>query len=150
MIKQSVLDEVRLFYRTGFNESGWLFDEESYSRSVLSRSPKDKFKAALLWLIEAEAITSAQGDRLDAIYVHRHDLTHELIKYVVDPDFEPDVDLFTDALSILTAIRRFWTSIEMEVGTFEDHGAPKIDDITPLSLLVLHQCIEAYEAGLAD
>ena len=61
--------------------------------------------------VKGDAITLAQADRLDGIYAHRHDLSHELIKYVVDPDFEPDVELLTDALTILKSIRRFWTSI---------------------------------------
>ena len=36
MIKQSVLEEVRLFYRRGFDETGWLYDEEEYKRRVLA------------------------------------------------------------------------------------------------------------------
>ena len=32
MIKQSVLEEVRLFYRQGFDETGWQYDEEEYKR----------------------------------------------------------------------------------------------------------------------
>ncbi len=66
-----------------------------------------------------DAITLAQADRLEDIYPHRHDLSHELIEYIVDPDFEPDVELFTDALTILKVIRRFRTSIEKEIGAFE-------------------------------
>lgn len=38
MIKQSVLEEVRLFYRHGFDETGWRYDEEGYKRQVLSRA----------------------------------------------------------------------------------------------------------------
>lgn len=54
-----------------------------------------------------KAITVDQGDRLEAIYAHRNDLTHELIKYIADPDFEPDMQLFGDALTILSDICRF-------------------------------------------
>ncbi len=60
------------------------------------RVPKDKFRASPLWLVTGEAITLTQADRLEDIYAHRHDLSHELIKYIVDPDFEPDVELFAD------------------------------------------------------
>ena len=31
----------------------------------------------------------------------------KMIKYIVDPDFEPSLELFTDALAILKTIRRF-------------------------------------------
>jgi hypothetical protein len=148
MIKQSVLEEVRLFYRRGFDEHGWQYDEDGYKRQVLSRAPKDRFRASLLWLIDSNAITLAQADRLDDIYAHRHELSHELVKYIVDPEFEPRLDLFTDAVAILTAVNRFWSSIEIDVGSFEHLGHVDIDDVVPLSLMVLQQCIDAYVAGL--
>ena len=66
-----MLEGVRLFYRQGFDETGWQFDEEGYQRQVLNRSPENRFTASLLWLVDSEAITLAQADRLDAIYAHR-------------------------------------------------------------------------------
>lgn len=127
----------------------WTYDEEEYSRQVLSRAPKNKFRSSLLWLVEMDAITIQQADRLDAIYSHRHELTHELLKFIVDPEFEPDVTLFSDALIILKAIRRFWVSVEIDVGTFEDFGDDiDADDVVPLWSMVLQLCIDAYTSGL--
>ncbi len=103
---------------------------------MLSRVPKKRFRASLLWLVYGDAITLAQADRLDDIYAHRHDLSHELIKYIVDLDFEPDVELFTDALATLAGIRRFWTSIEKDMGSFDDFGDVELDEVTPLFLYV--------------
>jgi hypothetical protein len=148
LIKEAVLDEVRQFYFCGFNEKGFLYDEGRYKERVLDLASKDRFRASLLWLVGQEAITSTQADRLDDIYKHRHDLTHELMKYIVDPDFEPDVELFGDALQILAAIRRYWTEIEIGIGTFEDHPDVTAGDVAPLSLHVLQMCIDAYLAGL--
>ncbi|HEX8081085.1 MAG TPA: hypothetical protein VF557_12810 [Jatrophihabitans sp.] len=150
MIKQSVVDEVRLFYRTGFQDRVWTYDEVNYEAQVLRKAPKNKFRASVLWLVEGGALTLEQADRLTAIYSHRHELSHELIKYIIDPDLEPDLDLLTDALTILKAIRRFWTSIELDIGTFEDHGDVDLDEIVPLSLMALQQCIDAYVAGLDE
>jgi hypothetical protein len=48
----------------------------------------------------------------------------------------------------LRAIRRFWTSIEKDIGSFEDFGDVDLDEVTPLSLHVLQMCIDAYIAGL--
>ena len=45
IIKQSVPEEVRLFYRQGFDETGWQYDEEEYKRRVRSGAPKDRFRA---------------------------------------------------------------------------------------------------------
>ena len=149
-IQHGVPEEVRQFYCTGFDEAGWRYDEEGYATHVLSRSPKNKFRASLLWLVDYKAITLAQADRLDEIYAHRHDLTHELIKYVVDVKFEPDVELLVDALKILANIRRFWTQIEVDIGMFEDLGEVDVDEVHPLSLMVLQMCIDAYIDGLPD
>jgi len=148
MIKVAVLDEVHEFYWRGIERGTTVYDESRYADDVLAKAPKDKFRASLLWLVEGEAITLDQADRLDVIYAHRHELSHELIKYIVDPDFEPDVELLTDALAILRAIRRFWTSVEKDIGSFEEFGDVDLDEVTPLSLAVLQMCIDAYLAGL--
>jgi hypothetical protein len=148
LIKAAVLDEVREFYWRGIEDGVVIYDEQAYAEDVLVKAPKNKFRASLLWLVESDAITLAQANRLDDIYAHRHDLSHELIKYVVDPDFEPDVELLTDALTILKSIRRFWTSIEKDIGSFEEFGDVDLDEVTPLSLVVLQMCIDAHVAGL--
>lgn len=136
------------FYWRGIERGTMVYDEPRYAHDVLAKAPKDRFRASLLWLVEGDAITLAQADRLDDIYTHRHDLSHELIKYIVDPDFEPDVELLTDALAILRAVRRFWTRVEKDIGSFEEFGDIDLDEVTPLSLAVLQKCIDAYLAGL--
>src|SRR3712207_8963567 len=70
-----------LFPYTTLFRSGIRYDEDRYQAQVLSRDPKSKFRASLLWLVDAGAITLAQANRLKDVYDHRHDLTHELIKY---------------------------------------------------------------------
>lgn len=149
LIKQAVLDQVRSFYLQGFDETGYLYDEESYKSQVLSRD-KRKFRASLLWLVDGGAITLAQADRLQEIQEHRHDLTHELIKYVADLKFEPKLELFVDALSILRDLNRFWTQIEIDLGTFAEYGDVTVDDPVPISLHVLQLCVEAYSEGLPE
>lgn len=146
LIKTAVLDEVREFYWRGIENGVMVYDEQGYADNVLAKAPKNRFRASLVWLVESDAVTLAQADRLEAIYAHRHDLSHELIKYIVDPDFEPDAELFADALQVLRSIRRFWTSIERDIGTFDDFGDVDLDEVTPLSLAVLEMCIDAYLA----
>jgi hypothetical protein len=107
------------------------------------------FRASLLWLVSLDAITIDEADRLDDIYAHRHALSHELIKYIVDPAFEPDVEWLAEALAILKRIRTFWVDYEISIGSFDHLGEVDTDDVVPLSLMVLQQCIDAYAAGLA-
>jgi hypothetical protein len=151
LIKESVIDEVRQFYFKGFDESGCTYDEVSYAEQVLARDPKKrKMRASLLWLVESDAITLDQADRLEKIYAHRHELTHELGKYIVDPDFEPDMALFSDAVQILRDVLRYWSQVEIELGSFDQHGDVEADDVTPGRLLLLQTCLDAYVEGLSD
>lgn len=152
MIKYAVVDRVRAFYWCGFNrETGPRYDEAGYERDVLIKAGKKRmFRSSLLWLVEAEAVTLIQADRLDEIYDHRHDLTHELGKYIVDIDFEPRLDLFVEAIEILRDITRFWTQIEIDFGSFQEHGEVAVEDVTPGSLMLLQICVDAYAGGLPD
>lgn len=77
-----MLDDVKGFF--GFGPSGdgtWLYGEsgrQSYESSVLALAPKRPRDASILWLKEVGAMTADQIEQLDAIYAHRHSLTHEL------------------------------------------------------------------------
>lgn len=65
------------------------YGEDEYKERVLSKSPKKPFEASLLWLVESEPYRPSKP--LDStIYAHRHDLTHELMTYIGDVDFEPE------------------------------------------------------------
>lgn len=156
MLQHAVLDKVRDFYCFGLEPavSMTVAERARYARDVLSLAPKSKFRASLLWLVQSDAITQVQADRLDVIYVHRHSLTHELVKYIIDPDADPSVDLFIDAITTLKDLHRFWIDIALSGGGFFGADGSHFenvdpDEIMPLSLMVLQQCLDAYVAGLA-
>jgi hypothetical protein len=48
----------------------------------------------------------------------------------------------------LTALREFWTQIEIDTGTFEAHGDVTVDDAQPLSMELLRMFIGAFADGL--
>ena len=58
------------------------------------------------------------------------------------------MDLFVDTVKILRDINRFWTQIEIDIGTFEEHGEVSVDDVRTGSLMVLQMCIDARRQGL--
>jgi hypothetical protein len=149
LITNAVVEQTKGFF--GKVDDTWipLSGEQQFKKDVLARQKKP-FKACLLWLVDTGAITGVQADRLDAIYEHRNDLAHELMKYIVEPDVEPDVGLFLDALAILADIQRFWTQVDKDLGTFEEYGDIDLDEVTPLSLAILSKCIDAYAGGLPD
>lgn len=156
MLKQAILERVRDFYCVGFHESGLSYDEMRYQQDVIEAARSEgwfktektnRFTASVAWLVRMDAITKEQADRLKVIYNHRHDLTHELVAFIVDPDRNPDPQAFVDAVGTLRDIHRFWISVERDIGMFDHLEDVSLDDVAPASLLVLQQCIDAYFEG---
>ncbi|MDR3657522.1 MAG: hypothetical protein P4L48_18235 [Mycobacterium sp.] len=153
MIRHAVVDKVRDFYWIDLDGDGAMSaeDQNEYRRQVLSLA-RGQFTASLLWLVNSKAMTQTQADRLSAVHAHRNELTHELVKYVVDADADPDTGLFAEALSILKDLHRFWIELELSTGGFFLPEWTTVDDVdpdgvTPASLMVLQQCIDAYVEG---
>jgi hypothetical protein len=97
-----------------------------------------------------DAVTAKQAARLEDIYGHRHDLIHELARYLIDPDLEPDFDLYIEALKTLRGISRFWTEVEAGYGTFDDVPDPDLDEVINGCVALLDLCIRAYCVGLTS
>ena len=161
MLKYAILDKVRGFYLKGFDDKGLLYDETAYQAQVLGPSTTagrkaNAFRGSFLWLVMHEAITAAEADRLDAIYEHRHELAHELGKFLVDVDHQPNVALFEDAASILRKIHRFWIDVELQAGGFFDPESGDLfddvdaEEVTPLTLMLLQECVDAITEGIAE
>jgi len=151
MLKAMVLDDVKSFFGytsldgdvRWFPESG----EAQYRREVLALHP-NRFEASLRWLQQMDGLTTEQATSLDAIYDHRHHLTHELAQYLVDPDVEPDIDLLIAALTTLKALDRFWTEVEAGYGTFDDYPDLDLGEVKNGRMLLIELCISAYTEGM--
>lgn len=152
MIKRTVIDDVKGFFGySPLNDGTWFsgrHTEIEYKRDVLALEPGRVFYASLLWLKDSEAITLTQVARLEEIYDYRHEVTHELARFIVDVDSEPDVSLLTEAVQIMRDISRFWVQMEKDIGTFDEYGDVDVAAVKPGSLLILDMCIHAYVEGL--
>jgi hypothetical protein len=156
MIRHAVVDKVRDFYWGDIEDNGAMSaenQEQQYRLQVLALARKE-FTASLLWLVQSKAITQAQADRLGAVHAHRNELTHELVRYMVDADADPDIELLAEALAILKDLHRFWIDVELSTGGFflpsgEEVGEVDPEEVMPASLILLQQCIDAYVDGLA-
>jgi hypothetical protein len=86
MLKSMVLDDVKSFfgYLNIDGEVRWLPEggEHDYRREVLGLH-SNRFTASLLWLQSMKALDAGQAARLGDIYAHRHELTHDLAKYLL-------------------------------------------------------------------
>jgi hypothetical protein len=150
MVKQAVVKDVREFYCRGFDETGMIYDEVEYDHKVRSLDRKSLFRASEKWLVESSAITQQQTEVLERLHKHRQDIAHELPKYLIDPDHDPDAELFLESLEVLADIRRFWTQIEIDIGSFEDFGDVTVDEVQPLSLSCLGLFIEAFGGSMKE
>lgn len=157
MIRHAVIEKVRDFYWIDAEGNSALrgANQKRYQDEVLSLARKE-FPASLKWLVQSKAITQAQADRLGVIQAHRNDLTHELVRYMVDVDADPDIELLGEAHAVLKDLHRFWIDIELSSGGFfladgnvvDQFDEVDPDEIMPASLMLLRQCIEAYVDGL--
>jgi hypothetical protein len=143
LLKTLVVERLREFYGADVHPRANPYGRPRYKAEVLSLDPESYFRASLLWLVNAKAISHEQADQLDLIYAHRSDLARELLTYVVDPGYRPDVDLVADALQILIDIHRFWTQMAIDTGRFDEFGDVTAVDVQPAWGPVLWLCIEA-------
>lgn len=145
MIKSSVLDDLKGFYGHNPLAAGeWFWGGEKYRTEVLELAPKSEFRASLLWLEQAGALTAEQMERLDVVYEYRHRIAHELAQFIVDADLSVDIKLLTDAVAILRHVSRFWTQVEIDMGSFRAHGEVTVDDVHPGRMLVLDLCLSSF------
>ncbi|GAA1861191.1 hypothetical protein GCM10009715_05820 [Paeniglutamicibacter psychrophenolicus] len=124
----------------------WMDDfggERDYKEEVLKLSPKNKFLASVQWLLQQGGLTRQQADQLREIYDHRNDLAHELTKYIIDVDHEPNYSLLGDALIILRDLDRFWMSKEAGAVSFDVTEESDLDDVQSGTSVVLSLCLQA-------
>jgi len=149
LIKSSVLEDVKGFYgHSPLDKGQWLYGEDTYKREVLALSPGKPFQASLMWLADAGGISESQVSRLEEVYSHRHELTHELGRILIDVNATPDYTLFIDAVRILRDIHRFWIQVEKDLGTFDQYGDVEIDQVQTGPIMLLELCLQACLADL--
>jgi hypothetical protein len=112
-----VIDEVKFFFNTGFNENGFTFSD-SYEKSVLTKD-KRIINASLLWLKEITAISESDIETFNEIRSFRNKLTHELMDLLfkgLPPDFPQK---FADLIALRIKIERWWI-LNVEIPTNPD------------------------------
>ena len=147
-IKQWVMAEVKAFYGCDdiIGDGNWISSEAKarYEREVLAVVPRKPFDASAVWLEQVGAISRAQRERLNEIYAYRHELTHEVVGFIVDVARDPDISMLTDALAIARDLDRFWKRIAKDIGTYDAHGDVDLDNVHSGPTLVLQLCVDAY------
>jgi len=153
LIRSEIVDGVHNFFGRGFDETGLLYDEAEYQRSVLARNPKSKYRASCAWLVEMGALTVKQIAVLEDIYRHRQEIAHELPKLLIDPDFEVRTDLLQAAVKCIQRLGVFWGSIEVDTNPDFDGADADCESIKSGSMLLMEHLlsiIESIDSAIAD
>ena len=114
LVKASILEGVRDFFLTGFDVHEGKTYSQSYQLKVLPLG-KNPFDASLAWLVQNDALTAAQAAALDSSREHRHEVAHELARFLVDVDADVDVERLRTLHGIMRSLDRFWGSIEVDI-----------------------------------
>jgi hypothetical protein len=140
LVKTSILEDIKSFYSVGISGEGVAHDTR-YERDVLTLAP-NKFEASVEWLVRNQALDRAHVDILNSVRSHRHEVAHELARFLVDPDADVNVELLSALHRVMRALDRFWGSIEIDVNPDLDGREVNPEDIHSGSRLLFDYLLQ--------
>lgn len=137
ILKNTFVDRIRDFFRTGFDESGDRIDPE-YQSDVLARR-KSPVYASLSWLKEMKAISNADEEVFERVKALRNKLAHELLPTIGSGGLPFDFDeCFHDMVALLRKIEVWWImNVEVTVNPDYDGIDMDEDDVLPGSVMLI-------------
>ena len=141
ILKNSIIDRIRDFYTTGWDETGATVGPQ-YQSEVMSRS-KSPIYASLNWLLEHEVIDRTDVDTFEQLKKTRNQIAHRLFAIVTGQTESDHVNQFEVLVSLLRKIEVWWV-VNLEIATNPDYAGEEIDEagIVPGAVLSLQMLIE--------
>ena len=141
ILKDSVVNRVRDFYMTGFDEEG-LCTSPSYLAEVASRN-KSLLYASLDWLREHGAINQADLQTCEELKRTRNLLAHKLFAVVTGEVESQHSSQFSTLMELLRKIEVWWV-VNVELATNPSFANREVDEagIVPGPVLSLQMLIE--------
>lgn len=118
--KDSVVEQVKFFYNTGFNEEGDTFSSD-YQKKVLSKDKK-VLNASLKWLQELGAIDNNDLQKTKEIIDFRNKITHEMFDSIFNGVSQDLPKHFVDLITLKIKIEKWWI-LNIEIPTNHDPGS---------------------------
>lgn len=143
VLKNSIIERIRDFYISGFDENGWIIMPE-YKEKVLSKDKSPTY-ASLKWLKESEAIGDEDIEKFNAIKEYRNLLAHEITRMLMEGLPSDFADRFNDMVALLDKIERWWiVNVEIPTNPDFDGKYDEIDEngIIPGPILSLRMMID--------
>jgi hypothetical protein len=125
ILQDSIVDDLRGFYTTGFDENGLIVDSEYKSR-VLSKN-RSPLYASLQWLRENDAINDEDLANFERLKKTRNLLAHELFG-VVSGQVESSHEAQFDVLVALLRKIGVWWVVNVEMPINPDFDEQEIDE----------------------
>lgn len=141
ILKNTIVDNIRNFYTTGFDKYGETIDPK-YQTEVLSRN-KNPLYASLQWLRENNAVDDADLTTFEHLRKTRNLLAHQLFA-VVTGQVESAHEVQFDALVTLLRKIGVWWVVNVEVPTNPDFDGQEVDEdgVVPGSILSLQMLVQ--------
>ncbi|WP_432510658.1 hypothetical protein [Kineococcus sp. SYSU DK001] len=143
LVRTEIVDGVRGIYLNGFDEHGMTYSRR-YDVEVLSLA-RNPVRASLLWLQQQGALTAEQVEAFEAVRKHRHEVAHELARFVVDPEADIDLDRLRDLRDCLRSLDRYIESLAMEANPNFDGAIVNNDEVRIGTMLLLDDLFELAE-----
>jgi len=143
ILKNSIIERIRDFYISGFDENGWIIMPE-YKDNVLSKDKSPTY-ASLKWLKESKAISEGDIEKFNKIKECCNLLAHEITKMLMEGLPSDFAECFSDMTALLDKIERWWI-INVEIPTNPDFDGKhdEIDEsgIVPGPIMSLRMMID--------
>ena len=125
MLKDSIIGRIRDFFIDGFNENGWIVNE-NYKTKVLSLN-KSPLYACLEWLKSMNVIDENDVVEFGKIKDCRNEIAHEITNFISKgPKIDP-LPLFPNMIDLLYKIEKWWI-LNVEIPTNPDFDGQEIDE----------------------
>jgi hypothetical protein len=140
--KDGAIDHVRMLFMRGIDQSGWLFDEESYKTRILSRK-RSPFRASLDWYREMGALDDADLASIEGLANTRNRLVHELWKHLGTPSLSPDLEAFSELIRVYRKLE-VWRVVNLELIDNDEFEGQEIneDEIIPGPIMMMRMLVE--------
>jgi len=146
-LKGSVVNRLRDFYWTGFDETGDHIDPK-YQSAVLSRN-RSPVLASLDWLTQSKALDDADLRAFERVKACRNRLAHQLFATLGSDGLPADfAECFASMVDLLRKIEVWWIT-NVEIPTDPDYDGSDVDEagIVPGPIMSIRLL---YDIALGD
>lgn len=125
LLKNAIVDRIKEFYTSGFDQNGWRIDPE-YESKVLSKN-RSPIYASLEWLKEAQAVDDGDVAAFERVKKLRNELAHGLTGALFQGLPDDFAERLSEMVSLLDKIERWWI-VNVEIPINPDLKDEEIDE----------------------